>query len=167
MSQPVQGSACDQASVGVTCEWGTNIDPSCDQIGTCPAGFWSFSEHTPGSCLPSPPIVCPSSYGLVPLGSPCSPTGGFCDYPPGRCACIVPFLGGPIQEDASMQGQWTCANPGANCPLRRPNLGTECSPEGVTCDYGVCDFPGGAAQQCTGGIWVQAFVGCPAMGASP
>jgi hypothetical protein len=60
-----------------------------------------------------------------------------------------------------------CANPGGGCPLPRPLLGTSCSPEGQQCDYGVCNVPGGAAEQCSGGLWIEALVACPVIGVSP
>jgi hypothetical protein len=43
-------------------------------------------------------------------------------------------------------------------------LGSACSAarDGLECDYGSCSIPGGTAETCSGGIWIEAAVACPA-----
>jgi hypothetical protein len=110
--------------------------------------------------------MCPATYASVPRMTHCEGYGGWCDYPQGRCACTVE--GGAIPLDASAEAIWLCQDPGvAGCPVPRPRLGTVCSQEGLTCDYGACFVPGGIGESCTGGIWTQAGVACPAEAAGP
>jgi hypothetical protein len=95
----------------------------------------------------------------------CDTFGGWCDYPQGRCACTVQ-AGGPALLDASAVSIWICQDPSApGCPTPRPRLGSPCSQDGLTCDYGACDIPGGIGETCNGGIWIQAGVACPAQAA--
>jgi hypothetical protein len=107
--------------------------------------------------------MCPATYFSVPRMSHCTPYGGWCDYPQGRCACTVQAGGVPL--DASAEATWICQDPQGGCPIPRPRLGTVCPQEGLTCDYGACDIPGGVAENCAGGIWTQAGVACPAQAA--
>jgi hypothetical protein len=105
--------------------------------------------------------TCPSSFAGVPRNAHCSPYGLYCDYPQGRCACAV--AAGPEPLDASAAAEWICQDPQASCPQPRPPLGSACTQEGLQCDYGSCSIPGGTGEQCTGGIWVEAPVPCPAL----
>jgi hypothetical protein len=111
-------------------------------------------------CTSSPPIMCPSSFASVPRMSSCTPYGGFCDYPEGRCACTVPAGPAIMNPPNSI---WICQDAAPGCPEPRPRLGALCSPkqEGMQCDYGSCTVPGGTAEQCSGGLWTQAPFGCP------
>jgi hypothetical protein len=160
-SPPTSGSCSPE---GLTCEWGTSNVADCDTVATCTGGLWSFAGHNPGGldCGGGPPIACPGSYAAVPVFKPCSPSGGYCDYPEGRCACGTPP--GPVQFfDGSVASVWECENPSTpGCPQPRPRLGSACMEEGLSCDYGGCgEVPGGNAEACKGGIWVTTFVGCP------
>jgi hypothetical protein len=80
----------------------------------------------------------------------------------GRCACEA-YAGGPVLlVDSSVQGRWVCQDPGAQgCPLPRPPLGSTCTQNGLSCDYGTCTVPGGTAEICEGGIWKSTIVACP------
>jgi hypothetical protein len=110
--------------------------------------------------MPSVPIMCPSSFASVPRGSACSPQGGYCDYPEGRCACS--FQLGP-----NPQATWSCQDPNTSaCPLPRPRVGSPCSQDQLFCDYGSCGVPDGTGEQCTGGVWISINVACGA-GAPP
>jgi hypothetical protein len=112
-----------------------------------------------GLCAPSQPIVCPATFASVPRMSSCTPYGGFCDYPEGRCACSSQ---GPVISNPP-DGIWLCQDPAPGCPEPRPRFGAPCSPqeEGMQCDYGACSVPGGTAEQCSGGVWIQTPFGCP------
>jgi hypothetical protein len=160
---PPAGAPCSGPSTGVTCEWGTNPVSECDTVMTC--NFYHWEIHigpNPGGvdCHPAPAASCPPSFASVPRMSHCSPYGSYCDYPEGRCACSIPAVGG-VPVDASAEAIWICPDPGNTCPARRPVLGTPCSPDGSPCDYGACTIPGGEAEQCSGGMWVDALVACP------
>jgi hypothetical protein len=111
-------------------------------------------------CGGSPPIACPASFAAVPVTQACSPAGGVCDYPEGRCACNYP-PGPPVESDSGVVVEWFCQQPPAGCPEPRPLLGTSCPFEGMSCDYGSCSIPGGNVEQCTGGVWIDATFGCP------
>jgi hypothetical protein len=160
-SVPGSGATCSRA--GLTCEWGASNVPDCDTEATCTNGEWAVTAPNPGGldCGGGPKITCPPSFASVPVGDACSPDGGYCDYPEGRCGCAAG--GGPIRLiDGSVQAFWSCQNPAAGCPKPRPLLGSSCAMEGLECDYGTCGtIPGGNAEQCTGGVWVTAEVGCP------
>jgi hypothetical protein len=54
---------------------------------------------------------------------------------------------------------WTCSQPAAGCPNPRPRIGSSCSQDGLSCNYGACS--GGVEVQCKDGYWQQANVPCP------
>ena len=160
---PGAGTACP--SEGLQCEWGTSNAAVCDTVATCTHGAWEGTTRQPpdSSCQPSRPDGCPSSYASVPLGAHCGALiGTYCDYPEGRCACAPPP--GPAPLDASAVAVWLCQEPQSACPRPRPRLGAPCSPPdlpaGQPCDYGACSVPGGAAESCQGGVWVDALTAC-------
>ncbi len=115
----------------------------CDTVATCMySGKWSITTPNPGDldCGGGPAIACPSSYATVPLGQPCTPIGGYCDYSDGRCACAMP-VSGPA--------------------MRRPSLGSICTGFGLDCDYGKCNgVPGGNVETCGGGYWINTLSQC-------
>jgi hypothetical protein len=162
-SPPSSGAPCSDD--GLTCEWGSSNVPECDTQATCTAGVWSLALPNPGGldCGGGPPIACPASYAAVPAHQPCSPAGGYCDYPEGRCACSPPV--GPIEviDGSVVSAWWWCQQQSApDCPATRPPLGSPCTPEEVSCDYGGCGaIPGGLFEACQGGVWVAAMEPCP------
>ncbi len=160
-SVPSGGVPC--SPVGLVCEWGSSNVEECDTVGTCMPEGWDSPAYPPEGpdCSGGPPIACPSSYAAVPTGQACGPSGGYCDYPEGRCGCGEPP--GPILlVDGSVASIWICQHPQTGCPQPRPRIGTTCSHEGQFCDYGGCGaVPGGNAEACTGGVWVDALEGCP------
>ncbi len=161
-AQPTAGGAC--SSENLVCEYGTSPVQDCDTVATCTGGAWQFAGHSPGGldCDPAPASQCPSSFATVPRGSHCAPFGLYCDYPQGRCACSDTSFG-PTPADASAEAEWICQVPVSGCPEPRPRLGTACSQEGLDCDYGTCGvIPGGTAEACTNGIWVEELTACPA-----
>jgi hypothetical protein len=162
-SAPTDGTACGPQ--GLTCEWGSSPVPDCDTVALCNGGRWQVTPHGPGGldCGGGPQGTCPASFSSVPRQQHCSPYGMYCDYPEGRCACAVP-AGPGFPADASAVAEWICQDPQSGCPQPRPVLGSACSPSqtNLECDYGACSIPGGTAESCTGGIWVQGGVACPA-----
>jgi hypothetical protein len=162
-SPPGDGSACGPQ--GLTCEWGSSPVEDCDAVAMCNGGRWQVTLQGPGGldCGGGPQGTCPSSFASVPRESHCSPYGLYCDYPEGRCACTVPE-GPGFPADASAVAEWLCQDPASGCPEPRPLLGTPCSQEGLECDYGACTIPGGTAETCQGGLWIEGGVACPAGG---
>jgi hypothetical protein len=161
-SAPGDGSACGPQ--GLTCEWGSSPVQDCDTVAVCNGGRWQVTLQGPGGldCGGGPPGTCPASFASVPRQQHCSPYGLTCDYAEGRCACGVPS--GPFPIDASAAAEWLCQDPPAGCPRPRPLLGSGCTgaQEGLQCDYGACSIPGGNAETCAGGIWIEGGVACPA-----
>jgi hypothetical protein len=159
-SPPTAGSSCALAYASFSCEYGGDQDLECDTLATCSNATWSLTEApTDGFCPTSKPGKngCPASYSGVHVGQACSGVTD-CAYPQGRCACTVP-IGGPVElEDAG--AEWICETPESGCPEPRPQAGTSCDSEGLTCDYGTCTLPGGTAMECAGGRWSVSFSAC-------
>jgi len=146
-TQPIGGTTCPM--IGLECEYGNDPNPSCDQVISCTSTGWSFPSHN--AC---PPGTCPASYSAVPLGKDCTPFGLDCAYAEGQCNCAgtVPVSGpNPV---------WQCSTPAMGCPEPRPRLGSSCTMETLSCDYGSCT--GGVAMKCTNGIWLVEHTPCPA-----
>jgi hypothetical protein len=146
---------------GLVCEYGVNPVEGCDPLSTC-QGTWQTTAPTDSMCSATLGAGCPLTFEAVPQGATCSDDGLVCNYPRGRCACVVSSFGPPVKlQDASVAGQWACQDPGtADCPVPRAPLGSACTKEGLECDYGVCSVPGGTAQECEGGIWKPSAVAC-------
>jgi hypothetical protein len=157
----MNGDPCSQE--GLACEYGSSPALACDTTSTCTNGSWYFPPPPPGpiACDPSQPIVCPGTFASVPRGMDCSPNDAYCDYPQGRCSCTND-LGLPQPNPT-----WACQDPGANCPVPRPHLGTACTQDMLQCDYGSCTVLGGSAQQCMGGVWVVTNLLCAMVGGQP
>jgi hypothetical protein len=160
---PQDGELCFLPNL--ECEYGSSNVASCDTVATCTSGgVWSVTAPDASGldCDGGPPIACPSSYGDVPAGQPCSPSGGYCDYPEARCACLA-LGGGPAIPEASPFSTWVCQAPQLPCPLERPRLGSQCweaSPD-LKCDYGYCrGVPGGNVETCIGGYWASTWSLC-------
>ena len=138
--------------MGLQCEYGSNANPECDEFENCDSNGWSYPP--PGPYLPGCAATCPASYSDIPQNETCGTQGLDCAYPQGQCNCDVPAMsnGAPI---------WECTTPSAGCPEPRADIGTACTDEGLSCDYGACT--GGVAEACEGGMWVEAATACPAM----
>jgi hypothetical protein len=147
-SAPGGGTPCP--SVGLECEYGTNVNPSCNSVAQCTASGWMYSGG-----INCPAGMCPASYGST---ADCSSQGLLCSYPQGTCACGFGF-GPPVLRDGGGPF-WTCGSSAPGCPEPRPDIGSACSTEGQMCDYAACE--GGVALQCTGGAWKRTFLPCPA-----
>jgi hypothetical protein len=147
---PTAGSKCGQ--VGIECEYGSSPNLACNQLATCQAAGWTYS--TESTC---PPSNCPATYDKITAGALCDQNEPICAYPMGTCNCalsspIIVVTGGP-------KPTWHCFAATSACVSPRPDIGTPCSDEGQSCDYGACED--GIELECLQGIWQRAFVACP------
>ncbi len=146
-SAPTSGGPC--STVGsITCEYGTNPNPDCNQQFQCVSGAWQLSDVV---CASVP--TCSSTEPAA--GSTCT-TAQTCAYASATCLCTsdpggLPSAGGPV---------WDCIPITPGCPGTRPDLGTPCSASStLDCDYGQC--VGGVGLSCQDGLWQLADVACP------
>ncbi len=152
---PTAGATC---TGNLECEYGTSLNPACNDNWQCSAGVW-LKISTEGQCPPAGAPMCPATYDAANTDKgKCAPEAEFCVYPQGTCICTddpggLPRAGGP---------EWGCTPVTAGCPAAPPRLGTPCKvPESTECDYGACN--GGVDMQCTDGHWaISMLVGCPA-----
>jgi hypothetical protein len=154
---PADASAC--GTDGLECEYGSNPVPECNTVATCDSAHWAVQPPTTGDACPtmrSP--SCPASFSAASPAVHCEPLGLVCDFAEGRCDCSVG--GGPVPLDASAAARWHCQTPGDGCPEPRPGLGTPCTTEGTSCDYGSCTVQGGSGQQCHNGTWQTEAFAC-------
>jgi len=149
-SPPAPSSACSTTGPA-TCEYGTNPDPSCNQLFACTNGSW-VDETNGGLCAPQ--SDCPTSYASVPVNQDCAPNQLSCAYPQGECICTTSM--GGLQK---MTPSWECFPAQSGCPSPRPDIGSPCSGTQQLCDYGSCS--GGVALSCVNGAWQEAAVLCP------
>jgi hypothetical protein len=157
-SAPTSGQSC---TTFVSCEYGTSNDALCNVLYGCNGQQWSVlygSEACDydGSNGPS----CPTTYTAA-MGT-CTATASACEYPEGRCECVVSCGGPPPPEDAG--AQWICSSTQQGCPSPRGNakIGATCTSPGQQCSYGACCS--GASQTCSdAGIWTGNILagGCP------
>jgi hypothetical protein len=144
---PTNAASCP--TIGLDCEYGSNPNPSCNELAECEATGWTFSPIGP----PCPTGMCPATYADVPKNKTCSPDGLDCAYPEGECNCT-----GDV-EIAGPNPQWQCTTPAGGCPEPRPRIGSACTQPNLSCDYGAC--AGGVAVECQNGVWTQEGVACP------
>jgi hypothetical protein len=131
----------------------------CGDVVQCTGG--TFIDSTGVCNIPLAPS-CPATHAAVQIGQACT-APVFCDYADARCGCVAP-VGPPLADGGGLT--WQCTTTPAGCPAQHPALGTSCTSEGQTCDYGACAFSNNPyssalAEKCTGGIWVRTFVPCP------
>jgi hypothetical protein len=159
-SMPATGASC--TSPGLTCEYGSDQDLSCDTYSKCNSdGTWlGSSSMVPQGCPTQQPGAdgCPAAYAAVPVGNACSPSGLECGYSEGRCAC-TPQVSGPAKVGGASP-TWVCEAPAAGCPEPRPRLGTSCAMDNQFCDYGSCTLPNGNALSCENGLWAVTPSAC-------
>ncbi len=156
---PTAGSACTHT--GLACEYGDGDVQACDTVATCAAAGWQLQGPTLADCG-THPAACPTTFATVPAGSSCTPNGLVCNYLEGRCECTT---GGGVLRviDGSVVSTWFCQNPTTlGCPQRRPALGSTCTTENLSCDYGACYIEGGTDEMCKDGVWIEVFAACPA-----
>jgi hypothetical protein len=151
---PVGSSTCPR--VGLTCQYGDDPRAYCNDSVTCSESGWLGGG---GACPPIPTGECPPSLDAAKsMSSPCTPEGMICTY--GDRICVCSSCNGPCSTTAHF---WCDTAPSdTRCPSKRPMLGQSCSPEGVNCTYGVCADSTLAGRTCTGGVWVDAPMACPA-----
>ena len=150
---------------GLECEYGSNPVQGCDSVATC-SGTWAVQAPTDAKCGLTLGTGCPLTFDAASQGASCSDDGLVCNYPRGRCECASSFGGPIILVDGSVQAHWDCQDPStAGCPIPRAPLGSACSPNGLSCDYGTCAIQGGTAQECESGLWKEVFTVCPASAA--
>jgi hypothetical protein len=147
---------------GLECEYGSNPVQGCDEVSTC-EGTWATQVPTDSKCAVGVGPGCPLTFEAVPQGSSCSDNGLVCNYPRGRCACAS-SLGGPIMfVDGAVPAHWACQDPAtAGCPTPRAPLGSACTQNGLSCDYGSCSVPGGTTQECEDNRWTALLTPCAA-----
>jgi hypothetical protein len=157
-SPPAEGSACSRENL--YCEYGTDPNLACNTVAECALGHWSVQQPY-GQCpTPPNPSACPDTFASVPVGEHCGTlVGTTCSYPQGFCGCSI-GNGGPYPEDAAAVATWICDSPQAGCPMPRPTLGTDCSHDGLECDYSPCSLPSGTSLVCQDGTWQELPYGC-------
>jgi hypothetical protein len=100
-------------------------------------------------------LGCPSSYTARAEGTPCFSILTACDFPEGRCGCLVCELGA-----TSFSYTWSCRpweSGGVGCPARAPAMGSPCDGEGLVCRYAAyCSVSVGDDLECRGGTWQPA-----------
>ena len=146
-SAPQTGQPC--APDGAQCEYGTDPDPNCNEIVECMSGTWAGG----GTGAKCPVGMCPLRYVDVPKGQACPESGVDCAYKEGQCNCSFTSPSGTMNTPT-----WHCFSP-PGCPEPRPDVGTPCTQDGLSCDYGACT--GGLAETCTSGYWQWAMTACP------
>lgn len=98
---------------------------------------------------------CPRSFTARAEGDTCFSVVSACDYPEGRCGCLV------CEVDSQSFGYvWACrpwASGGAGCPARSPPIGSACDSPGEQCRYGAyCSVSVGDNLECKEGTWQPA-----------
>jgi hypothetical protein len=145
-SAPTPQSTCP--TIGVTCVYGSNPNPACDQEFECVATGWKLIGNTGQTCpAPDSGEACPPT---EPTGD-CS-GGELCAYPGATCICSH---GAPPMVNAS----WHCSTVPMGCPQFPPPPGSSCSDPGLDCNYGSCI--GSEEVMCTNGTWKQIIGPCP------
>jgi hypothetical protein len=77
------------SDVGLECEYGSDPNPSCNQIAKCGESGWAYGGWTyPGNtgCVTA---TCPGSYSFVGPGTLCESAGLVCEYPEGVADDVV------------------------------------------------------------------------------
>jgi hypothetical protein len=152
MAAPTAGLPCSVTAL--ECEYGSDPSVACDTLVTCVSPVWHL-DHGPATsgCNTTNSATCPVAFADVPVGTSCAGGIGLsCDYPQARCDCRV---SPPL---ATLQ--WDCNTPDeTGCPLPRPRIGSACSMDGESCDYGYCS--GGVTLLCSAGTWVTGGGVCP------
>ncbi|MCB9595139.1 MAG: hypothetical protein H6719_20645 [Sandaracinaceae bacterium] len=153
-TRPDASDACTEE--GRVCEYGVR---TCLSVAECVSGAWQVAIPR---CPPPPTGGCPATREAA-SGTACAgDEGASCVYDDGLlCTCTscpVPY---PICMVVDPP-VWACEapNPDMDCPVAQPLLGTECSMEAQTCDYG-CEE--GERRVCSGGGWIAGSApgGCP------
>jgi hypothetical protein len=100
-------------------------------------------------------LGCPAAFTGRAEGTPCFSVLTACDYPEGRCGCLV------CEMSASGFGfAWACRpwdSGGNGCPARSPAAGAPCDSDGLVCRYDAyCSVSVGDDLECKDGVWQAA-----------
>jgi hypothetical protein len=155
-------TTCNSASLsGVSCEYGSDPDLSCNALFACTNGVWTNTTSTGSQTCPTPAATgaCPASYAAAQSAGSCTQSGLACGYPQGRCDCARPTGGPPIV--GGLATKWLCDDAPTGCPQPRPHVGAACSAsDPQSCDYGACTIPDGVTLACTSGTWQSTPTAC-------
>jgi hypothetical protein len=143
--------------VGLSCEYGDDLNSDCNTIAHCnPDQSWDVETGSVG---------CPTSLAACPkdaaTGVSCG-ANSICSAAQGFCTCFDMSDGPGSQTPPPPDYQWQCAAPDSACPAwpTRPRIGSACSNSDLTCDYDPCG-QGGFAFHCdSAGYWMD---GSPTM----
>ena len=157
---PVANSTCAVSLAGVGCEYGDDVDLSCNTVMTCSQGVWTPATLGTEQTCPTPAATgaCPATYAAAQTAGACTQSGLACGYADGRCDCAQPTGGPPAVGKSNTR--WLCDDPGTGCPTPRPHLGSSCATSGQACDYGACSIPDGITLTCTNGSWQTSPTAC-------
>ena len=97
---------------------------------------------------------CPPSHGAA-SGQPCASTGLTCVYPEGACGCLMGCGALPPPDSGS---RWFCGTRGAGCPIQKPVVGSTCTMDAQSCNYGTCCTD---LMRCEGAQWKSGGFLCP------
>jgi hypothetical protein len=159
-STVLSGNPCPSSLTGVSCEYGSDPDVSCNAVVTC-NGTWAGTGNNAAQTCPTPPATgaCPASYAAAQSAGACTQDGLVCGYPQGRCDCARPTGGPPIV--GGLGTRWLCDDAPSGCPSPRPHVGAACSASGPqSCDYGACTIADGVTLACTNGTWQSTPTAC-------
>jgi hypothetical protein len=105
---------------------------------------------------------CPSSFTARAEGASCFKVTLACDYPEGRCGCLLCEVNAENFGFAWSCRRWDSGGPG--CPARAPAPGSTCANAGQECRYAAsCSVPVGDDLECRDDTW-QAATPQPACG---
>jgi len=97
---------------------------------------------------------CAPSYGAA-SGQQCTSLGLTCVYAEGACGCLM-GCGALPPPDAGYR--WFCGMRGAGCPNQKPAVGSPCSMDAQSCNYGTCCAD---RMVCENSAWKSGGVLCP------
>ena len=146
-AQPFQNDLCSVE--GLECEYGDSYRLRCNVLAACRGGRWSLTA--PDTVVCGAPVngpSCPKTVAEIAASDGCPQEGAACVYSTNICECsaLGTGPGGP-----PVPPTWSCFPdpPAPGCPFPRPELGTECTTPGATCEYSVC----GNEIVCAGRLW--------------
>jgi hypothetical protein len=147
-AMPSEGATCPCA---YSCEFGTDPDVRCNTLMTGAHGQWTVTRHPDAAgCEGVHAPACPLEFAGLAPGGECILEGLACAYPEARCDCSAACdVGG-----SPTSPRWCCSDavqPGSGCPAVRPRIGTGCTVEGESCDYGGCS--GNVSLTCVTAVW--------------
>jgi hypothetical protein len=130
-----------------------------DAAGDAEAGSGDGGTPVDGAAPDSPGggvgLTCPPTFMARADGTPCFSVLTACDYPEGRCGCLICEMGAQAFGYAWSCRPWNAG--GAGCPERSPPMGSPCDSPGLKCRFGAyCSVSVGDDLECSGGTWQPA-----------